>query len=326
MQSMSKRKINEKQRQRIETNRSKLLDTPEHTGLVVAHYGTSLDVEDESGNLIVCSKRQHLGVIVPGDSVIWQMDLENNTGVVLKVLPRRTLLSRPNTRGDMHAVAANIDQMFIVFAPTPPPSQTTIDRYLIAAETEGIKPILVMNKEDLLPNDPHQPELLEFLQQYKNLGVPCLVVSAKERQHISLLDQFLAGKISVFVGQSGVGKSSIISILLPELDIKIGDLSILGEHGKHTTTSARLYHLKQQHGIIIDSPGIREFPLWAMEPAALAYGFIEFRPFLGECKFRNCLHTKEPGCALLNAANTGKIAAARLLSYQKILSGMQDKT
>lgn len=322
---MSKRKINQQQKRRIVANQAKKLDTPELTGLVLAHYGTSLDIEDSAGSTIACSKRQNLGVIVPGDRVIWQMDIENNTGVVVAIEPRTTLLSRPDARGQLHAVAANVDQMFIVIAPSPAPSQTTVDRYLIAAQLQNITPILILNKQDLLSTDPKQQELLDFCKQYTHIGVDTIMLSAKEKQNLDQLIERLNNKISILVGQSGVGKSSLISNLLPQHDIKIGELCTLAKHGRHTTTTARLYHLQNQTGSIIDSPGIREFPLWQMEPAELASGFVEFKPFLNECKFRNCKHINEPGCALLNAIQSGKISETRLLSYQKILSGMHSK-
>ena len=323
---MSKRKLNQQQKRRIAVNQAKLLDTPECSGLVLAHHGKSLEIEDANGKTITCSKRQNLGTVVPGDRVIWQLDTENNSGVVLTVEPRSTLLSRPDARGETHAVAANIDQMFVVIAPTPAPNQTTVDRYLIAAETENIQPILILNKEDLLDNHPDKQQLIDFFNQYKDLGLVTMILSAKQKQHLSLLHQQLDNKISVFVGQSGVGKSSIIDTLLPHHDVKTGALSEQNNQGKHTTTTARLYHLQTGNASIIDSPGIREFPLWPLKPTTLAHGFIEFRPFLQDCKFRNCLHTIEPGCALLNAADAGKISQTRLLSYQKILATMQENS
>jgi ribosome biogenesis GTPase len=322
---MSKRKITQQQQRRIAVNRAKLLDTPELSGLVLAHHGQSLEIEDAAGKHVVCSKRQHLGPIVPGDRVVWQLDVETNFGVVLTVEPRTTLLSRPNAQGGMHAVAANIDQMFIVIAPTPAPNQTTVDRYLIAAETENIQPILIMNKEDLLQDHADYIQIFDFFQQYKDLGIETLILSAKEKNHLPLLLAKLENKISVFVGQSGVGKSSIIGTILPHHNLKTGDLSAQNNQGKHTTTTARLYHFENQLGSIIDSPGIREFPLWQLDAMQLAHGFIEFRPFLGECKFRNCIHLKEPDCALINAVKEGKISQTRLSSYQKIFSGMQEQ-
>jgi ribosome biogenesis GTPase len=323
---MSKRKLNQQQKRRIADNQAKVLDTPECSGLVLAHHGKTLEIEDSNANIIICSKRQNLGTVVTGDKVIWQLDTESNHGVVLKVEQRTTLLSRPDARLEVHAVASNIDQMFVVIAPTPAPQQTTVDRYLIAAETENIQPILILNKEDLLDDHPDKQQVLEFFNQYKNIGMATLKVSTKEKQNLSELHKQLKAKISVFVGQSGVGKSSLIGTLIPQLDIKTGAISEQNNQGKHTTTTARLYHLENQGGSIIDSPGIREFPLWPLKPDTLAYGFIEFRPFLEECKFRNCLHTIEPGCALLNAASIGKISKARLLSYQKILATMQEQS
>lgn len=320
---MTKRKINQQQQRRIANKQAALLASEELSGLVVAHHGQNIEIEDAAGTLIVCKKRQHLGPIVPGDRIKWQSDPNTQSGVVIALEPRTSLISRPDARGNLHAVAANIDQMFIVIAPKPAPSTTTIDRYLIAANDQNIEPIIVLNKEDLLPDDPQQTELLDLMHIYEAIGVSMIIVSAKKLQHLSLLHNKMVNKTSVFVGQSGVGKSSIIATLLPEVNIKTGDLSTLNPHGKHTTTTARLYHVENLNAMLIDSPGMREFPLWKLDPATLAQGFVEFRPFLHDCKFRNCQHNNEPGCALLNAANAGKISPARLASYQKILSDMK---
>lgn len=321
MQGMSKRKINQQQQRRVAVKQAKILDTPELSGLVIAHHGQNLEIEDANGTIIMCNKRQHLGPIVPGDRIKWQLDPVGKTGVVMAIEPRTTLLTRPDTRGGVHAVAANVDQMFITIAPNPAPSQTTIDRYLIAAANKDIEPIIVLNKEDLLPDDRENAELLILLNIYAHIGIKIIAISAKKALNLPALHQMLANKISVFVGQSGVGKSSIISTFLPDTAIKIGDLSSL-KQGKHTTTNGRLYHIPQLHGSIIDSPGMREFPLWQLELATLAYGFIEFRPYLQDCKFRNCTHKHEPNCGLLNAVSEGKISQIRLSSYQKIADSM----
>lgn len=319
---MSKRKINKQQQRRVAEKQYKQLNTPVLSGLVIAHHGLTLEVEGSDGSVRSCNKRQHLGPIVPGDRIKWQLDPVAGTGVVTAVEPRISLLSRPDTRGTLHAVAANVDQMCIVIAPTPAPNQTTIDRYLVAATNQDISALLVLNKEDLLPLDPQQQALLALIKIYKSIGVATVVVSAKHKQHLTQLYEQLTNKTSVVVGQSGVGKSSLIETLLPEIEIRTGELSEQTLLGKHTTTNSRLYHLPELHGNIIDSPGMREFPLWKLEAKTLAQGFIEFRPYLIDCKYRNCSHLHEPSCGLINAVTTGKISTARLESYQKILTEM----
>ncbi len=322
---MTKRKLTQQQQRRVAQKQSKLLDGPQQAGLVLAHHGKHLEVENHNGQIIACNKRQNLGPIVPGDRVLWQMEANGQDGVVVAIEPRHSLLSRPDARGTLHAVAANVDKMFIIIAPSPTPAATTIDRYLVAAQHQKIAPILVLNKEDLLVKDTKQTELLELLNIYSLLNIPTLIISAKQKQHLAMLHEQLAKKTSVFVGQSGVGKSSILANLLPDQKIKTGDLSTLDkhrQHGKHTTTTARLYHVPELAANIIDSPGIREFPLWKMDAATLARGFAEFRSFIQDCKFRNCTHVNELGCALLAAASAGKIARQRLHSYHKILADM----
>lgn len=325
---MSKRKINQQQQRRIAHKQASMLNTAELSGLVIANHGQIVEVESHAAEnartVIKCNKRQHLGPLVPGDIVKWQFDPNTQSGVVIAVEPRRSLLTRPDARGNLHAVGANVDQMFIIIAPKPAPSQTTVDRYLLAARAQNIAPILVINKEDLLNSEPHQQELLELIEVYKKIGVETIIVSAKKLQHLSLLHDRMQNKTSIFVGQSGVGKSSIIATLLPEVNIKTGELSTLSPHGRHTTTTARLYHVENLQAMIIDSPGMREFPLWKLDPATLAEGFVEFIPYLHECKFRNCTHNTEPGCALLNAAASGAISPLRLASYKKILVEMQE--
>lgn len=321
---MTKRKINQQQQRRIAAKQAQLLDTEALSGLVIAHHGQSLEIEADDDAIVICNKRQNLGPIVPGDQVKWQKDPNTDGGVVVAIEPRKTLLSRPDARGNLHAVAANIDQMFIVVAPAPAPNQTTIDRYILAADADHIEPIIILNKEDLLP-DQDQNALVALIDVYKQINIKTLVISAKKLQHLCLLHAAMENKTSVFVGQSGVGKSSIIATLLPGQNIKIGEISENIKQGKHTTTTTRLYHLPQLNANLIDSPGMREFPLWKLEAATLAQGFVEFRPFLHECKFRNCQHRNEPGCALTAAVNAGKIAPTRLASYQKILADMQQE-
>ncbi len=317
---MNKRKITQQQQRRITKRQTELNDVAELSGLVIANHGQNIEIKTAPDNIVLCKQRRHLGPIVPGDMVTWQQVPNTNTGVVTAIKPRFSLLSRPDQRGILHAVAANIQQMLIIFAPEPAPSLSTIDRYLIAARQQAIEPILVLNKEDLLTHDNQSSEFTSLLNVYQQIGIKIVSVSVKLVSHLDAIYILMADKNNVVVGQSGVGKSSIIATLLPELNIKVAVASTT--QGKHTTTNARLYHLPHG-GNIIDSPGMREFPLWNIDANALAEAFTEFQPYLTDCQFRNCLHNNEPGCGLLKAVEQGKISVLRLTSYQKILASMQ---
>ena len=297
---------------------------PEQSGLIISHFGKQVDVEatdgPDAGQLFRCHMRQHLGQLVTGDRVIWRKGVEY--GVVVAVLDRDSELVRPTNHGELKPVAANIDQIIITFAVEPQPFANLIDRYLVAAELSQITPVLLLNKADLI-NESNQAEIDHLVGRYEAIGYQVLLVSTKTEQDLAELHAQLADKISVFVGQSGVGKSSLINVLLPGIDLKVGALSEQTRKGKHTTTTARLFHFPKG-GDLIDSPGIREFALWHLEPERLLEGFIEFRPFLGHCRFRDCKHEQEPGCAILEAIESGKISASRMESYQRILQSLEE--
>jgi ribosome biogenesis GTPase len=292
---------------------------PEQEGLVVAHYGTQVDVEGESGRCQRCHLRANLEGLVTGDRVVWCEG--EPTGVVVAQLARHSVLSRPDPYGKLKPVAANIDQIMLVIAPLPEPHGNLVDRYLVAAETVGIEPVILLNKTDLLEGDPVLRERIdELLQIYPELGYTILRTSSKTGG-LEELRAALCDRISVFVGQSGVGKSSLINALLPDADLRVGELSEHAGKGTHTTTTARLLHLPSG-GSLIDSPGIREFGLWHMTREQVEQGFREFRPFLGNCKFRDCQHRQEPGCAILAAVETGEIGVTRLESYRHIVASL----
>jgi ribosome biogenesis GTPase len=333
---MAKRKLTHRQRRQTEQQQQQRLKRaeqspvedsnaqlgPEQQGLVVARYGKTIDVEGDNGDVVRCKLRQNIGELVCGDQVIWQL-ANDGTGVIIAMIPRQSVLARPDFQGRIKLIAANIDQIMITCAIEPELSTGLIDRYLVAAETTGISPVIVINKIDLL-SEQQRIELDEKIAIYQQLGYKIIHTSAKIQHGLDELIAQLKGRTSIFVGHSGVGKSSLVQELFPEQEIKIGDLSEATGKGTHTTTVATLYHLAHG-GDLIDSPGIREFGLWDVTPEQAAEGFIELRPFLSECKFRNCQHQNEPGCAVRQAAEDGKITEQRLNSYYRIVESIAEK-
>ncbi|VUD40668.1 Small ribosomal subunit biogenesis GTPase RsgA [Thalassocella blandensis] len=323
------RRIRQKQNASISRAGNPLEDIDEDSlgaerhGLVTAHFGQQVQVESESERLR-CYMRANVTAVVTGDQVVWRE--ADKIGVVESVLPRKSLLQRPDSYGNLKPVAANIDQILITIAPQPEYHHNLIDRYLVSAELQDIEPVLLINKLDLIDTDSPDasPTVQETIQQYSDLGYRVVQVSAKQNENIDELKHLLQGKTSIFVGQSGVGKSSLIKRLLPSEEILIGDLSEATK-GRHTTTHSQLYHFIDG-GNCIDSPGIREFGLWHLDAEQVIYGFRELRKFTDKCKFRNCSHTSEPQCALQLALEHNTISAQRFDSYQRIVSTINDVT
>ncbi|WP_447926253.1 small ribosomal subunit biogenesis GTPase RsgA [Vreelandella sp. EE27] len=337
---MSKRKLSRQQRWRVEkiqaerterAEKREVQDTQklaageygaEQPGRVMAHFGRTLEVRDSDNAPVRCHLRANMDGLVTGDRVIWRAGQEGS-GVVVAREERDSVLKRPDARGQLKPVAANIDQILIVFAVEPAPHPNLIDRYLVAAEATGIAPVLVLNKIDLLPDD--GGELGALLERYQRLGYPVVRTTTDNEAGLEALREQLEGRTSVFVGQSGVGKSSLIDLLLPDESLRIGALSEDSRKGTHTTTTARLYAMDRDevaNGELIDSPGIREFGLVHLTEQEVTDGFIEFRPFIGYCRFRDCRHRQEPGCALLGAVEEGKIHSERFASYRRILESL----
>ncbi|MCM2972863.1 small ribosomal subunit biogenesis GTPase RsgA [Larsenimonas suaedae] len=291
---------------------------PEREGRIIAHFGRTLEVADNDHGLHQCHQRANIAQLVTGDRVIFRPGIEDN-GVIETRLERTSTLERPDARGQLKPVAANVDRILIVFAAEPEPYPNLIDRYLVACEATGIQPVLVLNKTDLLPDD--GGELMRWLTRYEALGYEILPASVKREHGLDALTETLDGLTTVFVGQSGVGKSSLIDALLPDELLRIGALSEDTRKGKHTTTTARLYRF-QDGGELIDSPGIREFGLTHLSAQDITDGFVEFRPFASQCKFRDCHHEEEPGCALKAAVERGDIHPERFTSYQQIKASL----
>lgn len=298
----------------------------EQQALVIAHYGRQLDVETlgDPPRIARCTLRANINPLVTGDHVIARLPAEGSDadarGVVLAGCERSTLLSRPDNRGLLRPIAANIDAMLITIAPRPEPFPFLIDRYLVAADLHGIQPVIVCNKTDLI-DDNNRALLERLLYVYHTIGYPVFSLSSHQGHGLDAIADFLRDKTSVIVGQSGVGKSSLIHALLPGVDISIGELSTANDKGKHTTTTARLYHLPAG-GDLIDSPGIREFTLQHLPAHELLSHFVDLREHTYGCRFRDCQHQQEPGCALLAAETAGAVFPERIASYRHILASL----
>jgi len=331
---MAKRRINDQQQRRIKNlqqkRREKAADNQqkksdnlaqqglgkEQPGIIITNYGQTLLVEGKDKKLHRCVARQNLGALVCGDIVIWQAALaDNNQGVVVAVEERKSLLQKPGFGGKLKPMAANINQIVIVSAIQPEPKPYLIDRYLIAAENLPATPIILINKIDLLED---KEKIDNLIKSYENIGYQVISASKVIDHGFDKLLDVLKNHTSIFVGLSGVGKSSLINHLMPELNIRVGELSEASGEGTHTTTSSTLYSLPAG-GVLIDSPGVRDFGLWNTSKEEILNGFIELHEYIGHCKFSNCSHIHEPNCAIQQALKDGKISQLRFNNYQKII-------
>lgn len=285
-------------------------------GLVIAHLGQGLAVE-VADTLYLCQTKRKLGTCAVGDKVLLEIAAPGQ-GRVAEILPRRTLLARPAPNGKIRPVAANIDQVLVVFASEPPADWLLVDQYLAVCENRAIDAVLVLNKTDLPGSG---DALQDELRVYRDLGYRLLPVSTVTVSGLAALQQILHERSSILAGQSGVGKSSLTNALIPDKQLRTNTLSAGSGHGRHTTTAATLYHLSEG-GAIIDSPGVAIFGLAGLTEAELAYGYREFRPFLGGCQFNDCRHVQDKGCAVRAAVEQGAISAQRYRRFLKLREKM----
>jgi len=326
---MAKRRLTNNQERRIASNQKNILHDDAKTesdlnntrsGLVISHYGRQLIIETDDKTTYQCKLRQNLGNITCGDTVLFEIDDSNdaNHGVVVALNERINLLEKTGFAGKAKPVAANINKVLIICAIKPEPNHYLIDRYLVATENLPAEPIIVLNKMDLA--DDHTLHIEKELRDvYESIGYNVIATSVKTNRGMDELHAALADATSILVGLSGVGKSSLVKVLLPETEIRIGATSTSTGEGKHTTTVSSLYHLKNG-GNLIDSPGVRDFTPNNTSKQEIELGFTEFKKYRGCCKFSNCTHEHEPGCAIIKALENKKVLKTRFDSFKKMLS------
>lgn len=290
-------------------------------GLVLTSYGNEGIIELEDGTILSCKYRRQVGRPFCGDYVQIQR-MDNDSGVVKAIESRRNSFIRADQQQRQHVVATNLDQVVVVIAPKPQPTRDILERYLVAISSLDIKPVIVVNKAEWLDQEARETHPLDKLDEYQQLGYMVLYSSCKTEPGIGELQKHLQDRTSILVGQSGVGKSSLVNRLIPDRDIQTGALSTATGKGTHTTTTTSLYHLPEG-GSLIDSPGVWEYGIWKLDEADLGNGFTEFREWIGHCRFNNCLHKSEPGCAIKQAVEENCIKDWRYQAYLRLLEQNQ---
>ena len=282
---------------------------PTEVALVTAAYGRRYRVERADGALLDCVTRGKTRDVACGDRVRVAVTGDAQ-GVIESIEPRTSRFYRSDAYREK-VFAANVTQVVVVVAPVPSPHLALLDRCLVAAEDAGIATLIALNKSDL----PEYGAVSAQLDLYRDLGYRVLSVSAKH--DVSALLPLLEHHATVLVGQSGMGKSTLVNRLVPQASARVATISEALDSGRHTTTHAELYHLAGG-GDIIDSPGMQEFGVHHIEPRDIGPAYVEFRPWLGRCRFRDCLHLQEPGCEIAAACAAGHITPQRLDSYRKL--------
>ncbi|RWU05526.1 ribosome small subunit-dependent GTPase A [Pedobacter chitinilyticus] len=299
-------------------------------GLVIKSTGSWYQVFAEDGHIYSCRIKgkfrikgiQTTNPIAVGDNVDFELEPNAETGVINHLHDRKNYIIRKsiNLSKQTQVIAANLDQAFlIVTLASPRTSLGFIDRFLVTAEAYDIPTCLIFNKLDIYSDD-GLDILADYKAIYENIGYSCYEVSALQGTNIAQIEALLKDKVTLFSGHSGVGKSSLINAILPDFDLKTGEISESSDKGQHTTTFAEMHHLPFG-GYLIDTPGIRELGIVDIEKEELSHFFVEMRERLNQCKFNNCRHINEPGCTIIKAVEEGEIEPSRYDSYQSIYFG-----
>ncbi len=282
---------------------------------IIGAFGRQYLAETSDGHILTCLTRGKKSEAACGDWVKLQLTAEDQ-GVIESISPRSALLFRSDAY-KQKLIAANVNQLILVVAPEPTFSDELLSRSLIAAHQQNLDTLIVLNKCDLKEKlDTARKQLATF----RNIGYPVLELTATS--DASPLLPWLTGKTSILIGQSGMGKSTLINKLIPEAQVRTREISTALNTGKHTTTHARLYHLNSDTHLI-DCPGLQMFGLYHLNTSEVEQGFREFAPYLGHCRFNNCRHLHEPDCAVRQAVESGKIDPRRLALFQQICNELQ---
>ncbi len=288
---------------------------------VVAAHGRHAFIETDLGRRVQCHLRGRRADLVVGDQVRWQP--AGDEGVIESVEPRRNLLFRQDA-WRTKSFAANLDQILLLLAGEPVFSESQLARALVAAQSAGIPALIGLNKTDL----PSAAAARERLRPYVDMGLQVLefALKAEPQRALALLRPVLQDKVTLALGPSGTGKSTLINLLVPQAQAQVGEISQALNSGRHTTTSTLWYWLDaQRRGALIDSPGFQEFGLRHIEPAQLAQLMPDLQAHLGQCRFYNCTHRHEPGCGVLAAVERGEIAVQRYRLYAQILDELSPR-
>ncbi|MEM9531469.1 MAG: ribosome small subunit-dependent GTPase A [Pseudomonadota bacterium] len=291
-------------------------DAPPRRGRVIVSHGAEI-VARLDGELVSCQASRRAGRCVCGDQV--QVSTDSPPRLV-KIEPRESVFPRADRRGRPRVVAANLARVVVVVAPRPEPNRDLINRYLVACHSLELPVVLCVNKWDLVTDENRGP-WEQRLALYHSLGYPVCRTSTKGPPELEELKPLITEGPAILVGQSGVGKSSLVNALLPDLDLRTRSISRATRKGRHTTTSTTWYH-RPDGGPIIDSPGVWEYGIWDMPGEDIRAGFIEFAEHAQLCRFANCTHVAEPDCAVSAAAGRGEIDPERLASYRRILAAL----